>query len=69
MEVDAVQHGFRSTFRDWVGEVTDFPRELAELALAHTLENKVGAAYRRGDALKKRRQKMEAWARFCASAA
>lgn len=68
MEVDAVPHGFRSTFRDWVGEVTDFPRELAELALAHTLESKVEAAYRRGDALEKRREMMEAWAKFCASA-
>lgn len=68
MEVDAVPHGFRSTFRDWVGEVTDFPRELAELALAHTLESKVEAAYRRGDALEKRRQMMEAWANFCDSA-
>ena len=54
MEVDAVPHGFRSTFRDWVGERTDYPRELAEQALAHTLENKVEAAYRRGDALEKR---------------
>lgn len=53
MEVDAVPHGFRSTFRDWVGERTDYPRELAEQALAHTLENKVEAAYRRGDALEK----------------
>jgi len=53
MEVDAVPHGFRSTFRDWAGEVTHFPRELAEQALAHTLENKVEAAYRRGDALEK----------------
>lgn len=67
MEVDAVPHGFRSTFRDWAGELTEFPRELAELALAHTLENKVEAAYRRGDALERRRQMMEAWAKFCGS--
>ena len=64
MEVDAVPHGFRSTFRDWVGEKTHFPRELAEQALAHTLESKVEAAYRRGDALEKRRQMMEDWANF-----
>ena len=64
MKVDAVPHGFRSTFRDWVGEKTHFPRELAEQALAHTLESKVEAAYRRGDALDKRRQMMEDWARF-----
>ncbi len=64
MEVDAVPHGFRSTFRDWVGERTDYPRELAEQALAHTLENKVEAAYRRGDALEKRRTMMQEWNDF-----
>lgn len=64
MNVDAVPHGFRSTFRDWVGEKTHYPRELAEQALAHTLESKVEAAYRRGDALEKRRQMMEEWAHF-----
>lgn len=64
MEVDAVPHGFRSTFRDWVGERTDYPRELAEQALAHTLENKVEAAYRRGDALEKRRTMMQKWSDF-----
>jgi len=64
MEVDAVPHGFRSTFRDWVGERTDYPRELAEQALAHTLENKVEAAYRRGDALDKRRAMMQQWGDF-----
>lgn len=65
MEVDAVPHGFRSTFRDWVGEVTSFQREVAEQALAHVLESKVEAAYRRGDALDKRRTMMKAWAAFC----
>lgn len=65
MQVDAVPHGFRSTFRDWVGELTHFPRELAEQALAHTLESKVEAAYRRGDALEKRRELMEQWAQYC----
>lgn len=64
MEVDAVPHGFRSTFRDWAGERTNYPRELAEQALAHTLDNKVEAAYRRGDALEKRRLMMIDWARF-----
>ena len=64
MKVNAVPHGFRSTFRDWAGEKTNFPRELAEQALAHTLANKVEAAYRRGDALEKRRQMMQEWANF-----
>jgi len=62
MDVDAVPHGFRSTFRDWAGECTNYPREVAEQALAHTLESKVEAAYRRGDALEKRRSMMEEWA-------
>ena len=65
MEVDAVPHGFRSTFRDWAAERTNFPRELAEMALAHTITNKVEAAYRRGDLLAKRLQMMQAWADFC----
>ncbi len=64
MKVDAVPHGFRSTFRDWAGEHTNYPREIAEQALAHALENKVEAAYRRGDALEKRRQLMIEWANF-----
>ena len=63
--VDAVPHGFRSTFRDWVGELTQYPSDLAEIALAHTLANKTEAAYRRGDALEKRRRMMEDWAEFC----
>ncbi len=62
-------HGFRSSFRDWAGEATDYPRELAEAALAHTLRDKVEAAYRRGDALDKRRRLMGEWAAFCASPA
>lgn len=65
MEAGAVPHGFRSTFRDWVGEFTQFPGELAEIALAHVLANKTEAAYRRGDALEKRRALMDAWAAFC----
>jgi integrase len=62
---DLTAHGFRSTFRDWAAECTNFPREVVEMALAHTIENKVEAAYRRGDLFQKRRQLMEAWARFC----
>lgn len=64
MEVDAVPHGFRSTFRDWAGERTNYPRELAEQALAHTQRDKVEAAYRRGDALEKRREMMLRWEYF-----
>ena len=68
MEVDAVPHGFRSTFRDWAGERTNYPREIAEQALAHAIENKVEAAYRRGDALDKRRVMMQDWEKFLISA-
>ncbi len=60
-----VPHGFRSTFRDWVSERTNFPGEMAEVALAHTIGNAVEAAYRRGDQLEKRRTLMQAWADFC----
>lgn len=58
-------HGFRSCFRDWCAEVTGHPREVAEQALAHSLPDKVEAAYRRGDMLEKRRRLMEEWATFC----
>lgn len=58
-------HGFRSTFRDWSGDVTNFSREDIEAALAHRLKDKAEAAYRRGDALEKRRAIMEAWANHC----
>lgn len=61
----AVQHGFRSTFRDWVSERTSYPGEMGEIALAHTISSKVEAAYRRGDMLAKRRQMMDDWAAFC----
>lgn len=64
MEVDAVPHGFRSTFRDWVAERTNYQSDLAEMALAHTLRDKVEAAYRRGDMLDRRREMMQAWADF-----
>ncbi len=62
---DITAHGFRSTFRDWCAEMTAYPREIAEAALAHTLRDKVEAAYRRGDALEKRRRLMTDWAEFC----
>jgi integrase len=62
---DVVPHGFRSTFRDWVDEATNFPDWLAEAALAHAKGDKVEAAYKRGDALAKRRELMEAWATYC----
>ena len=58
-------HGFRSSFRDWAGEVSTFPRELAEAALAHVVGDETERAYRRGDALEKRRYMMDDWARFC----
>ncbi|MBI1252174.1 MAG: tyrosine-type recombinase/integrase [Alphaproteobacteria bacterium] len=60
-------HGFRSTFRDWAAEKTNFPREVAEAALAHVVGDKVEAAYRRGDLFQKRRALMDAWSAFCAS--
>lgn len=60
-------HGFRSSFRDWAGDETDFPREVMEAALAHMVGNEVELAYRRGDALEKRRQLMELWASFVAA--
>jgi integrase len=62
-------HGFRSTFRDWTAETTDFPGEVAEAALAHVVGDRVEAAYRRGDLFEKRRALMDAWAAFCTSPA
>jgi integrase len=64
---DLTVHGFRSTFSDWAAERTGYPREVVEMALAHAVENKVEAAYRRGDLFEKRRQLAEAWTRFCAA--
>lgn len=64
-----VPHGFRSTFRDWAGEKTNFAREVAEAALAHTVGDETERAYRRGDALEKRRALMEAWGSFATSSA
>ena len=58
-------HGFRSSFRDWCGDETSFPREIAEAALAHKVGNEVERAYRRSDALEKRRKLMQAWSDYC----
>jgi integrase len=66
MGIDAVPHGFRSTFRDWAAEQTNYPRDVAEMALAHTIGDKVEAAYRRGDLFEKRKLMMADWASFCA---
>ena len=62
---DLTAHGFRSTFRDWSAEKTSFPGEVCKQALAHTLADKVEAAYRRGDLFEKRRRLMNAWAAYC----
>ncbi|WP_295166340.1 site-specific integrase [uncultured Brevundimonas sp.] len=67
MGIDAVPHGFRSTFRDWAAERTNHPTEVAEMALAHTIKNQSEAAYRRGDLMEKRRRLAEDWATFCYS--
>lgn len=67
MGFDATVHGFRSSFRDWAADATDFPREIAEAALAHSVGDATERAYRRGDALDKRRLLMEAWAHFACS--
>src|SRR6516225_8271652 len=64
---DITVHGFRSTFRDWAAERTNFSSEVAEMALAHAVGDKVEAAYRRGDLFEKRRRLMTAWATFCAT--
>ena len=65
---DLTVHGFRSTFRDWASERTNFPNEVIGMALAHTIESKTEAAYRRGDLVHKRRRLMEAWAEYVARA-
>lgn len=66
---DLTVHGFRSSFRDWASEVTGYSREVAEMALAHTLKDKTEAAYRRGDLFTKRAEMMAEWAVFCSKAA
>ena len=62
---DATIHGFRSSFRDWAGNVSSFPREITETALAHVIGDKAEQAYRRSDALEKRRKLMDAWSAYC----
>jgi integrase len=61
----ATVHGFRSSFRDWAGNVSNFPREITETALAHVIGDKAEQAYRRSDALEKRRKLMDAWSAYC----
>ena len=68
LQVPAVPHGFRSTFRDWAAERTNYPRDVAEMALAHAIGDKVEAAYRRGDLFEKRAAMMDDWAKFLARA-
>jgi len=65
MKLDVTVHGFRSSFRDWAGNETAFPREIVETALSHVIGDKAEQAYRRSDALEKRRKLMEAWAVYC----
>jgi len=62
---DITVHGFRSTFRDWAAETTDFSGDVVEMALAHKIQNDVEAAYRRGDLLEKRRTLMAEWNNYC----
>jgi integrase len=66
---DLTVHGFRSTFRDWAGETTAYPREVIEHALAHQLKDKAEAAYQRGDLLMKRSRLMNDWAAYCSKVA
>ncbi|MBX9801987.1 MAG: tyrosine-type recombinase/integrase [Caulobacteraceae bacterium] len=61
-------HGFRSSFRDWAGETTTFPRDVAEMCLAHTVGDMTERAYRRGDGLARRREMIDAWSEFCTTA-
>ena len=66
---DITVHGFGSTFRDWAHEMTDYPKYVIEMALAHVIGDKVEAAYRRGDLFEKRRRLMAEWARYCSAPA
>ncbi len=68
LEVPAVPHGFRSTFRDWAAEETNHPREVVETALAHVVQNKVEAAYARSDLFERRRRLMNDWEAYLADA-
>jgi integrase len=63
---DITVHGFRSTFRDWAAERSNYANHVVEMALAHVIENKVEAAYRRGDLFEKRKRLMGDWSRYCA---
>jgi integrase len=65
MGVAVTPHGFRSSFKDWSSERTSYPREVTEMALAHTVGDKVEAAYRRGDLFEKRKRLMAEWAKHC----
>jgi integrase len=65
-DLDVTNHGFRSSFRDWAAECTNFPREVAEIALAHQVGDETERAYQRGDLFDKRRKLMDAWAAYCA---
>jgi integrase len=65
---DLTVHGFRSTFRDWAAERTNYPNHVVEMALAHAVSDKVEQAYRRGDLFEKRRRLMQQWATFCSTA-
>ena len=69
LEIAAVPHGFRSSFRDWAAECSNAPREVCELALAHVNTNSIEAAYRRTDMFERRRALMEQWAAFLTGAA
>jgi hypothetical protein len=62
---DATVHGFRSSFRDWAGNISSFPREVVEMAPAHVIGDKAEQAYRPSDALEKRRKLMDAWSAYC----
>ncbi|WP_285675150.1 tyrosine-type recombinase/integrase, partial [Paralimibaculum aggregatum] len=64
--IEGTPHGFRSSFSDWSAETTNYPHEVREMALAHTISNSVERAYRRGDLFGRRRRLMEDWARYCA---
>lgn len=64
---DLTAHDFRSTFRDWAAERTNFPSEVSEMALAHTVSSKVEQAYRRGDLFERRCRLMTAWSTYCAA--
>jgi len=68
MNVHVTAHGFRSAFRDWAAEQTSHPHDVCEMALAHSIPNRVEAAYRRGDLLEKRRELMDEWSRFVTEA-